>query len=74
MNHYFTESKLLNYSSPCIKDLFRVRSWHVLDETIRAQKIYEFIRDKIKFGYNRKELIPASLLIISTNNSLYFLP
>lgn len=60
MNQYLQETKMLNFHHPSIQRLLKERKWGKEDDFVKIQKIYHFVRDEIKFGYNRDDTIPAS--------------
>jgi hypothetical protein len=60
MNVYLSETEILNYKHHSIQKLIRERNWENLDFLERRKAIYSFVRDEIKFGYNRKDSIKAS--------------
>lgn len=51
---------LLDYQNPEIQSLVGQRGWATLDEEARIGAIYRFVRDEIRFGYDRGDRIPAS--------------
>lgn len=57
------ETPLLDYSHPRIGRLVEARGWDDLEAGARAPAVYEFVRDEIRFGYNREETIPASQVL-----------
>lgn len=60
MNQYLQETKMLNFSHPSIQSLLKGRQWAKEDDFEKINKIYGFVRDEIKFGYNIDDGIPAS--------------
>jgi hypothetical protein len=54
---------LLDYAHPCIARLAESHRWDDLDPGDRARAVYEYVRDEIRFGYNREELIPATQVL-----------
>jgi hypothetical protein len=60
MNDYLAETDILNFKHPSIQKLIRERNWEKLDSIEKRKAIYSFVRDEIKFGYNRKDSIKAS--------------
>lgn len=63
MNNYLKETKLLNYNDVSIQKLVEERQWKQLDKIARIKVIYDFVRDEIKFGYNRSDDIAASEIL-----------
>lgn len=60
MKEYVSETGLLNYSHPQIRQLIQERKWSGLPVKEQIAGIYNFVRDEIRFGYNRSDEIPAS--------------
>lgn len=60
MNVYLAETEILDFKHPSIQNLIRERNWESLDSLQKRKAIYSFVRDEIKFGYNRKDSIKAS--------------
>lgn len=58
--NYLEETDILNYSHHEIQRLVDNRIWKQLNTVERTKAIYTFVRDEIKFGYNRSDTIPAS--------------
>ncbi len=60
MNLLLLKTAILDFDHPTIKDLIQNKQW--LDLPIKERKIavYSFVRDEIKFGYNRNDAISAS--------------
>lgn len=63
MNEYLQETKLLDYSNVSIQNLVKNRNWIQDDAFHKIQKIYNFVRDEIAFGYNIDDSIPASVVL-----------
>lgn len=54
---------LLDYLHPSLQELIRTRGWMRLDEHARIGAVYAFVRDEIRFGYNRSDDLPASRVL-----------
>lgn len=63
MEDLLQETRMLDYNSPEIQSLIRDRNWNELDEFNKIKKIYNFVRDEIKFGYNVDDSITASQVL-----------
>lgn len=63
MDVLLRETKMLNYNSPVIRNLITKRKWNELDEFNKIKKIYNFVRDEIKFGYNVDDSVKASRVL-----------
>jgi len=53
-------SRLLDFTVGPIEDLIARRGWRDLDEHDRIGGAYDFVRNEIRFGYNRRDDIRAS--------------
>ncbi|WP_291578686.1 transglutaminase-like domain-containing protein [Clostridium sp. UBA6640] len=60
MNRYLKETRLLNYNSIEIQNLIKNKGWRSLNEKEKIGSIYNFVKDEIKFGYNKKDEMTAS--------------
>lgn len=60
MSAYLKETELLNYYHPLIQQLIHSRGWDSISRKDQILGIYNFVRDEIRFGYNRADDIPAS--------------
>lgn len=60
MNLLLQKTVILNYDHPTIKDLIQNKQWLDLPLKERKTAVYSFVRDEIKFGYNRNDAISAS--------------
>lgn len=60
MEELLKETPILDYSHFLIKNLIEQRKWNELSDIEKVKKIYNFVRDEIKFGYNTGDMIPAS--------------
>lgn len=60
MENYLKETELLNYSDASIQALITQGKWIDLDTTERVKSIYNYVRDEIKFGYNKSDNISAA--------------
>lgn len=63
MDHFLTETPMLDFSHSDIQKLIREMEWTSLDEVQRVSEIYRFVRDDILFGYNVSDTIPASQVL-----------
>lgn len=57
---YIKATAILDYEKTSIQQLINQRGWSNLDESDAVKAIYYFVRDEIKFGYNRDDAITAS--------------
>lgn len=60
MSAYLKETELLNYSHPLIQLIVHSRRWDSMSRKNQILAIYNYVRDEIRFGYNRADDIPAS--------------
>lgn len=63
MNHYLKETRLLDYSHPTIEQLLIQRQWDALSDYDKIGAVYDFVQNKILFGYNESDDIPASKVL-----------
>lgn len=54
---------ILDYDHPAIQDLISGRKWWELPTYERIGAAYEFVRDEIKFGYNKSDDLKASQVL-----------
>ncbi len=60
MKIYLEPTKLLDFNNEKIEELINKRGWRHLEERESIAAVYDFVRNDIKFGYNRGDDIPAS--------------
>ncbi len=60
---YLLSSPLLDYNSEEIKALVAMKGWKDADEEARIRRIFGFVRDNIKFGFNLNDYMPASKIL-----------
>lgn len=60
MNEYLKETQILNFSHSSIQNLIKEKQWPNEDDFEKIRKIYKFVRDDIRFGYNTDDAISAS--------------
>ncbi|MEW9095908.1 MAG: transglutaminase family protein [Clostridiaceae bacterium] len=60
MERYLKQTTLLDFNTPSIQDLIINRGWKELNEEEKIKAVYDFVRNEIKFGYNRSDDIIAS--------------
>ena len=54
---------MLDLDHPRLRELVERRGWVALDPRTRIGAVYDFVRDKIPFGYNESDLLPASRVL-----------
>lgn len=57
------ETKMLDFSNNDIQQLIADKGWILQTDFEKIKSIYEYVRDKIKFGYNIDDSIPASRVL-----------
>lgn len=60
MDNLLQRTPMLDYHAAPIQTLIAQRGWKELNDFHKIQKIYNFVRDEILFGYNTDDSIPAS--------------
>jgi hypothetical protein len=63
MQQYLQQTSILDYNSKEIKELIDRLLADIKDPEGKTEKIYYFVRDEIKFGYNESDDIPASRIL-----------
>ena len=63
MNKYLQETQMLNFSNSSIQRLIKEKQWLNDNDFQKIQKIYNFVRNDIMFGYNTDDTIPASEIL-----------
>lgn len=63
MENYLKETQLLDYRNKSIQELIEQKQWKKLEVVDRIKSVYNFVRDEIKFGYNKTDDIPASEIL-----------
>lgn len=64
MPNYLSETEILNFRHPKIQALLTDRGWRTLPKSEALKRIYYFVKDEIKFGYNRDDNIRASDVLV----------
>ncbi len=57
---YLKKTPILDFDNEMISKLVEERGWAVLPDYEKIGATYNFLRDEIRFGYNRSDKIPAS--------------
>ncbi|MDM5232016.1 transglutaminase-like domain-containing protein [Lysinibacillus pakistanensis] len=60
MMKYLEPTAMLNFQDEALQQLVKQRGWSDFAYEDRIKEIYDFVRNEIKFGYNRTDDIPAS--------------
>lgn len=63
MNRYVKPTQLLDFNTDEIQALVEERQWNNLNELTKIKRIYNFVRNEIKFGYNKSDEITASRVL-----------
>lgn len=63
LKNYLKETPILNYSDNQIQNLIKNRKWLELETVEKIKSIYNYVRDEIKFGYNKADDISASKVL-----------
>lgn len=58
-DQYLKETRMLNYRADHIGKLVKARRWEALGEYEKIGAVYDFVRNEIRFGYNRSDLLTA---------------
>ncbi|MCG8611287.1 MAG: transglutaminase family protein [Pseudomonadales bacterium] len=57
---YLRTSTMIDFQHPAIQQLVNDKGWRNLNEYEAIGEVYYFVRDTIKFGYNRDDTLKAS--------------
>lgn len=60
MEKYLQSTQLLDFDTLDIQNLINERKWNQLNKEEKIKAVYDFVRNEIKFGYNRSDNIHAS--------------
>lgn len=60
MKSYLQATSLVDYNHPTIQKLILEQFWNEANDYEKIRQIYDYVRNQIKFGYNRGDDIPAS--------------
>jgi transglutaminase-like putative cysteine protease len=63
MEQYLQPTPILDYNSKDIKELVEKHFSFIKNPEKKLEKIYYFVRDEIKFGFNESDNIPASRIL-----------
>lgn len=63
MAAYLRSTRLLDFDKPAIRNLVQAQAWMLLPERERIGAVYDFVRDRIVFGYNESDDLPASRIL-----------
>lgn len=61
--NYLKRTNILDFDSPRIQTLINNRRWDKFTNQDKIERIYNFVRDEIKFGYNINDSISASQVL-----------
>ncbi|GAA4816831.1 hypothetical protein GCM10011365_24430 [Marinicella pacifica] len=60
---YTSSTEILDYEDLSIQHLIKSRAWMKLNEYEKIGAAYQYVRDEVKFGYNKSDDIPASQVL-----------
>lgn len=58
-----SETPLLDFNSDALQSLISKRGWQNLPTYERIGAVYSFVKDEIKFGYNKEDALAASQIL-----------
>ena len=61
---YLAETKILNFKNENIQSLIKQRGWQKLSEFEKIGAAYAFVKDEIRFGYNKSDDLSASEVLL----------
>ncbi|NOI74445.1 transglutaminase family protein [Vibrio coralliilyticus] len=59
-NNYLQETSMLDYMHPHIQSLVEKKEWKKLSQYDAIGAIYNYVRDEVRFGYNKDDRLAAS--------------
>jgi hypothetical protein len=63
MDRFLSETTLLDFSASSIQELITKEQWNQVSLYDRIGGIYSFVRDSVRFGYNKADDLPASVIL-----------
>jgi len=60
---HLKETALLDFNHPSIQTLVKSSGWKALSPYNRIGASYQFVRDSIRFGYNKQDALKASTIL-----------
>ncbi len=63
MKKHLEETVMLNFSHKRLQQLVERNGWRAMDPTQQVGAIYNFVQNKIVFGYNKSDAIAASQVL-----------
>jgi hypothetical protein len=57
---YLKRTDILDFDNPSTKTLVKEKGWDSMAETDKVKSIYNYVKDDVKFGYNKDDSISAS--------------
>ncbi|MGF1681956.1 transglutaminase-like domain-containing protein [Photobacterium minamisatsumaniensis] len=61
--NYLLETPMLDFMHPYIQDLVETKKWKTLSQYDAIGAIYNYVRDEVRFGYNKDDRLPASQVL-----------
>lgn len=62
-DQYLITSPMLDFHQPSIQQLIKDKGWQELLPFDAVEAVYNFVRDEIKFGYNKDDTLTASQVL-----------
>lgn len=60
MKRYLQATKLVDFNHRSIQYLITKKQWKQINDDEKIRQVYDYVRNEIKFGYNRRDDISAS--------------
>lgn len=57
---YLQRTAILDFDHPVIQALVTEKGWRQLTDPKNVKRIYDYVKDEVKFGYNAKDTLSAS--------------
>lgn len=63
LNKYLKKTPLLDYDNEIVSDVIREGGWQHLEEKLKIEHVYRYVKDEVLFGYNVDDAVPASEIL-----------
>lgn len=63
MSDLLQPTPIADHDHPRLQALIEARGWRTLDPFARIGAVYDFVRDEVRFGYNRADDLPVSAVL-----------
>ena len=60
---YLQQTAILDFDHPTIQALVTEKGWRKLTDPEKVKRVYDYVKDEVKFGYNAKDTLSASEIL-----------